>query len=220
MCANILVAEDDRKQAELLRSYLELDGHDVLVAHDGRSTIAHARRQPPDLLLDVMLPDVDGLEVCRILRADTTAAVAEVAVLMLTARSTEEDLLLGLDRGADDYLTKPYSPRELMARVRSLLRRALRESDAGRQVLVVGDLTIDSRRHEVTVGGQLAACTPVEFTLLSTLAAHPGQVFTRGQLVEHAYGVDGFVTERTIDVHAKNLRRKIETDPRAPARRG
>jgi two-component system, OmpR family, alkaline phosphatase synthesis response regulator PhoP len=213
--ANVLVAEDDPKQAELLRRYLEHEGHRVSVVHDGRAALDEIRHRPPDLLvLDVMMPRVDGLDVCRILRRDS-----EVPVLMVTARSTEDDLLLGLDLGADDYLTKPYSPRELAARVRTLLRRT--RSTAAPPVappLRVGDLLLDPVRHEVTVAGTPVVCTPGEFALLSAFAAEPGRAFSRDQLLRRLHGLDSYVTARTVDVHVMNLRRKIETNPRRPAR--
>jgi two-component system, OmpR family, alkaline phosphatase synthesis response regulator PhoP len=214
VCAYVLVAEDDRKQAELLRRYLERDGHTARVVHDGRTALDEVRRQPPDLLLlDVLMPRVDGLDVCRVLRRES-----DLPVLMLTARSGEDDLLLGLDLGADDYVTKPYSPRELMARVRTLLRRAARTSAEPRgHVLRIGELTVDPRRHEVHRGGVPVPCTPGEFALLTVLASEPDRVFTRSQLLEHTRGDDRYITERTVDVHVMNLRRKLEADPRRPA---
>jgi DNA-binding response OmpR family regulator len=213
MCADIVLAEDDPKQAELVRRYLERERHSVVVVPDGRETLELVRRRRPDLLvLDVMLPGLDGLEVCRILRAES-----DVPVLMLTARSTEDDLLRGLDLGADDYMTKPYSPRELMARVRTLLRRThAAERDAG--PMRVGALSVDVGRHEVSVNEQPVDTTPGEFRLLEVMAAHPDQVFTRGQLLEHLHGFDRYITQRAIDVHVMNLRKKIEVSPRKPAR--
>jgi DNA-binding response OmpR family regulator len=215
MCANVLVAEDDAKQAELLRRYLQREGHSVVVVHDGRAAIDEARARRPDLvLLDVMMPGVDGLDVCRVLRAES-----DVPVLMLTARSTEDDLLLGLDLGADDYVTKPYSPRELMARVRTLLRRARRvQRGSGERVYRVGGITVDAERHTVLADGREVECTPAEFRILEALAARPERVFTRAQLLEHLHGFDRFITERTVDVHVKNLRKKIEPQPRRPVR--
>ncbi|MFI6323989.1 response regulator transcription factor [Nonomuraea sp. NPDC050556] len=197
MAAHVLVAEDDEGQAELVRRYLEREGHAVTVVHDGRAAIDEARAVQPDVVvLDLMMPRVDGLDVCRILRGES-----DVPVLMLTARSTEDDLLLGLDLGADDYMTKPFSPRELVARVRTLLRR-VRAAD---QAFVVGDLTVDPIRHEVRRGGALIECTPGEFQLLATMAAEPGRVFSRSQLL----GFDRYITERTVDMHVMNLRKKI-----------
>ncbi|MFD8720206.1 response regulator transcription factor [Streptomyces sp. NPDC059629] len=218
MCAYVLVAEDDPKQADLIRRYLEREGHEVVVVHDGRAALDHVRRHRPDVVvLDVMMPRVDGLDVCRALRfaPDT----AEVPVLMLTARSSEDDLLLGLDLGADDYMTKPYSPRELTARVRTLLRRSGTVAPAPPDpVLRVGALAVDPVRHEVSVDGQPVECTPGEFVLLALLAAEPGRVFSRAQILQHLHGASGFLTSRTVDVHVMNLRRKIEPAPRHPRR--
>ncbi len=212
MCAYVLVAEDDPKQAELVRRYLSHEQHTVRVVADGRSAIDEVRRQRPDLLvLDVMMPGVDGLDVCRVLRREY-----DLPVLMVTARAGADDKLLGFDLGADDYLTKPYDPRELMARIRSLLRRSQPAAGPAAPPLRTGDLTVDVLRHEVWVGDKPVACTPAEFRILSTLVGSPGQVFSRAQLLEHAYGLDGFITERTIDVHVRNLRKKIEADPASP----
>jgi DNA-binding response OmpR family regulator len=214
MPARILVAEDDRKQAELIRRYLEREGHLTVVVHDGRAAIDEARRRSPDLLvLDVMMPKVDGLDVCRVLRADTGDG-ADVPIIMLTARSTEDDLLLGLDLGADDYLTKPYNPRELVARVRTVLRRTRIRSEG--ETYRVGDLEIDPVRHEIRLAGELVEATPAEFKILACLAASPGRAFSRQQLLEHAFGFDHYVFDRTIDVHVMNLRKKIEAAPGTP----
>jgi DNA-binding response OmpR family regulator len=213
MQARVLIAEDDEKQAELVRRYVERDGHRAVVVRDGRAALDEVRRRRPDLLvLDVMMPVLGGLDVCRVLRRES-----DVPVLMLTARTAERDLLLGLDLGADDYLTKPYSPRELMARIRALLRRAGPPGAAADRVLRVGALTVDPVRHEVTVAGAPADCTPAEFALLAALAAEPGRVFTRAQLLERTAGFDRQSAERAIDMHVMNLRRKIEPDPRRPS---
>ncbi|OPC84640.1 DNA-binding response regulator [Embleya scabrispora] len=213
MCAHVLVAEDDEKQAELVRLYLEREGHVVTVVHDGRDAIDAARTGRPDILvLDVMMPRVDGLDVTRVLRRES-----ELPILMLTARSTEDDLLLGLDLGADDYLTKPYSPRELMARVRTLLRRGARPVPPPDPVLRVGGLSVDPVRHEVAVDGRRVDCTPGEFRILEALITEPGRVYTRQQLLDRAHGFDRYVTVRTVDVHIMNLRRKVEADPQRPA---
>jgi DNA-binding response OmpR family regulator len=210
--AQVLVAEDDPKQAELIRRYLAHDNHTVIVVHDGRAAIDEARRRKPDLVvLDVMMPRVDGLDVCRVLRAES-----DVPIVLLTARTTEDDVLLGLDLGADDYITKPYSPRQLAARVRAVLRRSRRSGGRGQPVLSAGDLVVDQQRHEVTFGGVALECTPAEFGLLAVLVAEPGRTFSRGQLLNQAFGMDKFVTERTVDVHVMNLRRKLEPDPRNP----
>lgn len=212
MCAYVLVAEDDPKQAELVRRYLAREDHTVRIVSDGRAAVDEVRRDRPDLLvLDVMMPGMDGLDVCRTLRRDF-----DLPVLMVTARAGAEDKLLGFDLGADDYLTKPYDPRELMARVRSLLRRAQPSAGPTRPALRVGDLVVDAVRHEVLLDEKPIPCTPAEFRILATMAAAPDQVFSRAQLVEHVYGLDGYITERTIDVHVMNLRKKIEDEPRTP----
>ncbi|MBQ0953024.1 MULTISPECIES: response regulator transcription factor [Streptomyces] len=214
MSAHILVAEDDERQAQVLRMYLRSEGHDATVVHDGRAAIETARRLRPDLLvLDVMMPRVDGLDVCRILRRES-----DVPVLMLTARSDEEDLLLGLDLGADDFMTKPYSPRELMARIRTLLRRASPPAPGpGDGVLRVGPLTVDPLRHEVTgPGNRKVECTRGELAVLTAMAAEPGRVFTRRQLLDRTDSWDTTVSERTVDMYVMNLRKKLEPDPRHP----
>ncbi|SRR6266487_5838058 len=210
--ARILVAEDDPKQAHLIRVYLEREGHSVLVVGDGRQALDAARARRPDLLvLDVMMPGVDGLDVCRILRTESP-----LPILLLTARSTEEDILLGLDLGADDYLTKPYSPRELTARVRALLRRTGSVGADSRAVVAVGGLEIDPGRFEVRIDGRPITLTAKEFGILETLAAEPGRAYTRAQILERAFGFDHYVLERTVDAHVMNLRRKIEDNPAEP----
>ncbi|KRV47524.1 two-component system response regulator [Wenjunlia vitaminophila] len=206
MSARILVAEDDVKQARLIRIYLEREGNEVQVVADGRSAIDRARSSRPDLVvLDVMMPNVDGLDVCRVLRAES-----QVPILLLTARTTEEDMLLGLDLGADDYMTKPYSPRELTARVRALLRRARALARTEPTVLTVHDLRIDTARYEVRVAGEPVALTGKEFAILTVLAGEPGRVFTRAQIIDRVFGFDQNVLERTVDAHVMNLRRKLE----------
>lgn len=212
MSARILVAEDDPKQSNLIRVYLEREGHSVLVVGDGRAALEQARGRRPDLVvLDVMMPQVDGLDVCRILRSES-----DVPILLLTARTTEDDMLLGLDVGADDYITKPYSPRELAARVRALLRRAGAVTAGNQAVLKVGDLEIDPGRFEVRVGGRPVVLTAKEFGILEVLANEPGRAFTRAQIIDRAFGFDHYVLERTVDAHVMNLRRKIEEDPAEP----
>lgn len=209
----MLIAEDDRRQAEVLRRYLESEGHRTTVVHDGRDALDQARRLHPHLLvLDVMMPGLDGLNVCRILRRES-----DLLVLMLTARADEDDMLRGLDLGADDYLTKPYSPRELVARVRTLLRRVDRQPSTIDGVRRVGALAVDPTRREVTVDGRPVVCTPGEFAILAAMAQQPERAFTRAQLLEHTRGVERDSTERAIDTHMVNLRRKIEPDVRRPA---
>ncbi|MEV6054532.1 response regulator transcription factor [Streptomyces sp. NPDC052107] len=218
MCAHVLVAEDDEKQAELIRRSLLAEGHTATVVHDGAAALDAARSLGPDLVvLDLMLPVVDGFGVCRALRG---GADPEIPVVMLTARSAEDDLLLGLELGADDYMTKPYSPRELMARIRTVLRRSgrgvgTRDDDP---VVRAAGISVDPVRHEVRCGGATVDCTPAEFQILLAMAAEPERVFTRRQLLQCTRGFDRASTERAVDVHIMNLRRKIETDPRRPVR--
>jgi DNA-binding response OmpR family regulator len=208
----ILVVDDDKKTVELIRLYLEKDGYRVLTAYDGRAALELARAKSPDLMiLDLMLPQVDGLDLCQTLRAES-----EMPILMLTARVTEEDKLIGLDSGADDYVTKPFSPRELLARVRAILRRTASPANTGPSQIRAGDLYLDTVRHEARLRGELLTLTPKEFRLLVTLAREPGKVFTRLDLVEQAFGPTYEGLERTIDVHLMNLRRKIEPDPARP----
>ena len=204
--------DDDRKTAAAVRLYLESAGFEVMVALDGREALEVARGRRPDLLvLDVMLPRVDGLEVCRTLRAES-----DVPVILLTARTTEEDKLVGLDLGADDYVTKPFSPRELVARVKAVLRRAAPRDRAEGEAaeLRFPGLVVDLAGHTVAVRGEEVAVTPNEFRLLAVLARAPGRAFRRTELVEKAFGWDYEGMERTVDAHVMNLRRKI--DPRGP----
>ena len=208
----ILVVDDDRKIVDLIRLYLEKDGYRVLVAYDGRQALELAHQREPDLVvLDLMLPEVSGLDVCRTLRAETN-----VPIIMITARTTEEDKLLGLDLGADDYVTKPFSPRELLARVRAVLRRAGEKDDDQPAEARVGELLADFHRHQVRVGGRSVSVTPTEFRLLETLIRDPGRVFSRLELVARVYGPDYEGLERTVDEHVLNLRKKIESDPKKP----
>ena len=213
MKRKILVVDDDRKAVELLSLYLERDGYHVLSAFDGQQALDVCRSRKPDLIvLDVMLPKVDGLDVCRILRVES-----RVPIIMLTARVAEDDKLLGLELGADDYVTKPFSPRELVARVRAVLRRVDAAQPTRPPVARFGDLTVDYLRHEARIHGELVHLTPTEFKLLGTLAAEPGRAFSRLQLLEEVLGYDYEGLERTLDVHVMNLRKKIEPDPVRPA---
>jgi two-component system alkaline phosphatase synthesis response regulator PhoP len=206
---SILVVEDDRKTSAAVKLYLENAGFEVAVAFDGRQALAAARSLRPDLVvLDLMLPEVDGFEVCRALQAETAPAV-----ILLTARTLETDKLRGLDLGADDYVTKPFSPRELVARVRAVLRRTARRDsppagDCPAELRFYG-LVLDPARHQLTVRGQPVELTRSELRLLQTLALSPGRAFTRGELVERAFGWDYEGMERTVDAHVKNLRRKL-----------
>ncbi|MFQ6102228.1 MAG: response regulator [Anaerolineae bacterium] len=208
----ILVVDDEQKIVELIRLYLERDGYQVLVAYDGLKGLELARHKRPALiLLDLMLPGIDGLDVCRILQTES-----DVPIVMLTARTTDEDKLIGLELGADDYITKPFNPREVVARVRAVLRRAGKEVAQRPTEIRFADLVIDRRRHEVRVGDGAVPLTPTEFRLLEVLAGEPGRVFTRLELLDRVLGYDFEGFERTIDVHVKNLRKKIEPDPKEP----
>ncbi len=213
MNRSILVIDDDIKTVELIRLYLEREKYRVLAAYDGEQALALARQKSPGLIiLDWMLPKIDGLDVCRILRAESN-----VPIIMLTAKATEADTLLGLDLGADDYVTKPFSPRELVARVRVVLRRTNQQEDQPPEELRVGPLIIDFRSHEVWRYGELIDLTPKEFKLLETLAREPGRAFSRLELVQRVFGLDYEGFERTVDVHMMNLRKKIELHPNEPA---
>ncbi len=212
MNRSILVVDDDRKMVDLIRLYLEKDEYHVMVAYDGKQALEIARRCHPTLIiLDLMLPRVDGLDVCRILRAEL-----QVPIIMLTARTTEEDKLTGLDMGADDYIVKPFSPRELMARMRAVLRRVADESQNGPSLLSYGDLEVDFFRRDVAILGKPVHLTPKEFRLLELLIRQPGRTFSRLDLLEGAFGYEYAGLERTVDVHIMNLRKKIEPDPEYP----
>jgi len=207
----ILVVDDDPGIAKVVRAYLEKAGFQVLVAYDGKKALHIARHDKPHLvILDLMLPEMDGWDVCRALRRES-----DVPIIMLTARVEDTDKLIGLELGADDYVTKPFSPQELVARVRAVLRR-VEGMPAKPERISRGEITVDLSRHAVTVGDDPLDLTPTEFDLLATLMQDPGRTFTRSQLLEQTqgYAYDGY--ERTIDVHIKNLRQKIEADPSNP----
>ena len=207
----VLVVDDEPKIARLARDYLEHAGYGVLTAADGPSAVQAARTRRPDLVvLDLGLPGLDGLEVLRSIRS-----IGATPVVVLTARDTELDKLLGLELGADDYVTKPFSPRELVARVRAVLRRSERAPDTGDRV-VVGDLVLDVPRMRATVADRPIELTPTEFSLLATMARAPGRVFTRSQLLDAAHGDAFEAYERAIDAHVKNIRRKLEPEPGRP----
>jgi len=207
----VLVVEDEPRMRQVIRAYLEQAGFHVIAVGDGPSALHAFRRERPDLIvLDLMLPGMDGFDVCRAIRRESG-----VPIIILTARVEEEDRVVGLELGADDYITKPFSPRELVARVRAVLRRAQGEISPP-AVLRVGDLVIDLERREVRVGDREVRLTPTEFELLTAMARHPGRVFTRLQLLERIQGAAYEGYERTIDAHIKNLRQKIEPDPRNP----
>ncbi|HAJ35904.1 MAG TPA: DNA-binding response regulator [Chloroflexi bacterium] len=207
----ILVVDDEQRIVRQARDYLEHSGFRVLEASDGKLALAMARQAKPDLIvLDLNLPGMDGLDVCRTLRRES-----DTPIIMLTARVEETDRLIGLELGADDYITKPFSPRELVARVRVILRRVNRAvAQAG--VLRAADLEIDLQGHRVLRGGVAVPLSRTEFNLLAVLAQHPGQTFSRAQLVDRLHNVTFQGFERSIDAHIKNLRRKLEPDPATP----
>ncbi len=212
MNKKVLIVEDDHKTSHLIQVYLQKDGYRVATAYDGKEALELARQTQPDLIvLDLMLPEIGGLDVCRLLRAES-----KVPIIMLTARTTEEDKLRGLDLGADDYVTKPFSPKELVARVRAVLRRVSESEEQDLQDVSFDDLTISFFRHEVKVRDRVVDLTPTEFKILELLARNPGRAFTRLQLIDHVLGLDYEGFERTIDVHVLNLRRKIEPNTSHP----
>jgi two-component system alkaline phosphatase synthesis response regulator PhoP len=203
----ILVVDDDREIVRLVRAYLEQSGYEVLVAYDGESALHMLRREGPALMvLDLMLPDRNGWDVMRIVRGDP--ALATTAVIMLTARVEDHDKIVGLEMGADDYVTKPFNPREVVARVRAVLRRAQGEPTPPRMIQT-GELVIDLDGHLVRMGDQPVKLTPTEFGLLQALAQHPGHALTRLELIENGLGYSYEGLERTVDSHIKNLRRKL-----------
>jgi two-component system alkaline phosphatase synthesis response regulator PhoP len=208
----ILVVDDDREVVRLMRAYLEQAGYDVLVAYDGETAVYQLRREKPDLmLLDLMLPDRDGYDITRLVRSDPN--LAHIPIIMLTARVEDADKIVGLELGADDYVTKPYNPREVLARVRARLRSQQLQRA---QILNHGGLELDEARHELRVDGRLVDLTPTEYDLLLVMMRQPGVVFRRGELINQALGTDYEGIERTLDSHIRNLRQKIEPDPRDP----
>jgi two-component system alkaline phosphatase synthesis response regulator PhoP len=208
----VLIVEDELKITRLVRDYLEQAGFAVLEAADGQAALSMARAERPDMIvLDLSLPGMDGLDVTRRLRETSS-----VPIIMLTARTEESDRIVGLELGADDYVTKPFSPKELVARIRAVLRRADATVGAA-EVVRAGPVTIDIPKRQVAVGDHAdVELTATEFDVLLTLARHPGRIFTRAQLLDRVHGVAFESYERSIDAHIKNIRRKIETDPRRP----
>ena len=210
--ATVLVVDDERKIRDLVRSYLEREGYSVLVADTGARALEALERANPDLVvLDLMLPDLAGEEIARTVRSHSN-----IPIIMLTAKASEEDRVAGLRLGADDYLVKPFSPRELVARVEAVLRRSSGEGGPTASSFDDGSLVIDRDAREVVVAGQLVELTRSEFDLLHALASHPGRVFSRYELITKVQGYDFEGYERTIDAHVKNLRRKLGDDPRHP----
>ena len=211
MGRKILVVDDEKRIVEILKAYLERDGYRVIAAYDGRSALELARNNSPDLIiLDLMLPEISGWDVCRTLRKES-----DVPIIMLTARDETTDKIVGLELGADDYVTKPFDPKELVTRVRTVIRRS-EGGMASKPVLNVADLSIDVEKRLVKRGDEDIGLTPVEFELLRVLAENPGRVYSRMQLLDKAQGdaYEGY--DRTIDSHIKNLRKKIEPDPDHP----
>ncbi len=208
MAQRILVVDDDREIVRLVRTYLERSDYEVLTAYDGETALHILRRERPDLmLLDLMLPGRDGLDVTRVVRGDV--GLVAMPIIMLTARVEDHDKIVGLELGADDYVTKPFNPAEVVARVRAVLRRAQGEPSPP-QVIQVGEVSIDVDRHQVWVKGQPVHLTPTEFALLRALAEHPGHALTRLELIEKGLGYSYEGLERTVDSHVKNLRRKLD----------
>jgi DNA-binding response OmpR family regulator len=214
MAQRILVVDDDRQIIRLIRSYLEQANYQVLTASDGETALHTIRRERPDLVvLDVMLPDRDGWDILRVVRGDD--ALADLPIIMLTARVEDADKIVGLELGADDYVTKPFNPREVVARVRAVLRRAA-GGPAKAQVLQIGRLRMDVDRHSVSVDGEPVDLTITEFDLLRLLMENPGHAFTRLELIEQGLGYAYAGMERTVDSHVKNLRKKVEPDANEP----
>ncbi|HKV46419.1 MAG TPA: response regulator transcription factor [bacterium] len=209
----ILIVDDEPHIVELVRYNLAHEGFEVSVAYDGHEALQKAKAETPDLvILDLMLPYVDGLEVCRHIRRESS-----VPILMLTAKDGEQERVVGLELGADDYVTKPFSPRELVARVRAILRRTAREVERpGSTPLSIGGLALDPTTHEVRLRERVVDLTTKEFDLLQLLMGHPNRVFTRDFLLEHIWGYDYFGSTRTVDMHISRLREKIEDDPNTP----
>lgn len=211
MTAKILVVDDDPAISEMLTIVLQTEGFDTVVVGDGNDAVTAAQEHDPDLiLLDVMLPGMSGIDVCRTVREFST-----MPIVMLTARTDTVDVVLGLESGADDYITKPFKPKELIARVRARLRRSPEES-AESTTIRVGEVEIDTAGHEVTRGGEVFNLTPIEFDLLTTLASRPGQVFSREELLEKVWGYRKSGDTRLVNVHVQRLRSKVERDPDDP----
>lgn len=207
--STVLVIEDDPDIRELIEYNLEREGYRVVSESDGERGLDAARRRAPDLvILDLMLPGLDGVEVCKRLKADPVTA--GIAVIMVTAKEEESDVVLGLGVGADDYVPKPFGPKALVARVRAVLRRGtLREDDSAKERVAHGPLTIDTVRHEAVLDGQTLSLTPTEFRLLHLLASHPGRAFSRSQLLSRVIGESAYVLDRNIDVHVRAVRQKL-----------
>ena len=213
--ATILVVDDEEPIQELLRFNLEKEGYLVCVAKDGQEALKHVENDQPDLIvLDLMLPGMDGLEVCRKLRSNPK--FQQIPIIMLTAKGEEIDKVLGLELGADDYMTKPFSPRELLARIKARLRRPNSQEEADAQIIIRGELRVDVTGFRVHVRGEETELTAKEFELLRVLVAHPGKVYSREELLERIWGYEYDGDTRTVDVHVRHLRLKVERDPSNP----
>lgn len=206
MPKKILLVDDESEILEICCDYLKASGYEVLTAKDGTHGLSLARREKPDLIvLDLMMPEMDGLDVCRAIRRESN-----VPIIMLTARVEETDKLIGLELGADDYMTKPFSPRELVARVKVVLRRV--SGDSAAEMIRVGNVALDRTHYEVQIGKRVVILTPTEFEIMATLMSQPSRIFSRNQLLNAAHGVAFESYERAIDSHIRNLRRKLEPD--------
>jgi len=206
MPKKILLVDDEPEILEICRDYLKASGYDVITAKDGAQGLSFARREKPDLVvLDLMMPEMDGLDVCRAIRRESN-----VPIIMLTARVEETDKLVGLELGADDYMTKPFSPRELVARVKVVLRRV--SGDSNMEVIRAGNVSLDRTQYQVQIGKRVVTLTPTEFEIMATLMSQPSRIFSRNQLLNAAHGVAFESYERAIDSHIRNLRRKLEPD--------
>lgn len=220
MKERVLVVDDDKEIVRLVRSYLEKSGYEVFTATDGDTAVHTLRRENPHVvILDLMLPDMDGWDITRLIRSDER--LSKIIIIMLTARVEDSDKIVGLEMGADDYITKPFNPAEVVARVRSQLRfkkrvTAADDSLGSAELLQVGPLSLDEGKREVQVSETAVDLTPTEFNLLFTLMQNPGYVFTRSELIERSLGYEYIGMDRTLDSHIKNLRRKIEPDPKNP----
>jgi phosphate regulon transcriptional regulator PhoB len=211
----ILIVEDETDIADLVKYHLDKEGLAARTLGDGKQALDLIAREPPDLIiLDLMLPGLDGFEVCRRLRGNT--ATQHIPIIMLTARAEEVERVVGLELGADDYVSKPFSPRELVARVKAVLRRVAVPATPSEAPVVLGNLRLDPARHEVTKGDQPLDLSAMEFKLLEFFLRHRGRVFSRTQLLDFVWGQDRFVEPRTVDVHIRRLREKVEDDPRRP----
>jgi two-component system alkaline phosphatase synthesis response regulator PhoP len=212
----IAIVEDEPNIVELVKYNLDREGYRTISANDGRKGLELVRQELPDLvILDLMLPEMDGMTVCKLLRADSATKL--IPIIILTAKSEEADRVLGLEMGADDYVTKPFSPRELVARVRAVLRRSGNIEDGEPDIMEIGDIRMDLRQHLVKVRGEEVELTPKEFDFLKLLLLNPGRAFTREFLLEHLWGYEYFGDTRTVDVHVRRLRQKIEGDAADPS---